>query len=89
LFQGDIIERVGRMASAAALNSSSAQTELARRVSGRLGLDIAVARQRVGELIGRGVMQLESKGNGLRWQWTDTQNLKLTNAITSIVSCQA
>ncbi|MGB5925571.1 MAG: radical SAM protein [Dehalococcoidia bacterium] len=87
LLQGDVIERLGGMASAAILNPTEAESELAHRVSRKLGLDIDVARRRIGELIARGVLQLESQGNGLRWQWADTQKLKLANAITPARSC--
>jgi anaerobic magnesium-protoporphyrin IX monomethyl ester cyclase len=89
LFQGDVIERLGGMASAGILNPGDAQAELVRRVSQRLGIDIGLTQRRIGELIVRGVLQLESKGNGLRWQWTDTQNLKPVNAITPAVSSPA
>jgi hypothetical protein len=89
LFQGDIIEKLGKMPPVAALNPGNAESELARRVAEKLGIDIALGQRRIGELIAKGVLQLESKGNGLRWQWTDTQNLKLAKAITPVISCQA
>jgi hypothetical protein len=89
LFQGDIIEKLGGMASAAILNPGDAESELARRVSEKLGINIALSQRRIGELMAKGVLRLESKGNGLRWQWTHTQNLKLANAITPVISCQA
>jgi radical SAM superfamily enzyme YgiQ (UPF0313 family) len=89
LFQGDVIERLGGITSAVALNPSDTESELARRVSKKLGIDIVVAQRRVSELIAKGVLQLESKGNGLRWQWADTQQLKLANEITLATSCQA
>ena len=89
LFQGDIIEKLGGMASAAILNHSDAEAELARRVSRKLDIDIALSRRRIGELIARQVLQLESKGNGLRWQWTDTQELRLANKAAPPTSCQA
>jgi anaerobic magnesium-protoporphyrin IX monomethyl ester cyclase len=89
LFQGDIIEKLGDMASAGVLNPGDAQAELARRVSQRLGNDIGLTQRRLGGLIAIGALQLESKGNGLRWQWTDTQNLKLANAITPAISSPA
>jgi anaerobic magnesium-protoporphyrin IX monomethyl ester cyclase len=79
LFQGDIIEKLGGMASAATRNSGNSEAELARRVSEKLGIDIGLARRRIGELMTRGVIELESKGDGLRWQWTDTQKLKLAS----------
>ena len=88
LLQGDVIEGVGGMASAA-LNPINAEAELARRVSRRLGLDIGVAQRRMSELIAKGVLRLEPKGNGLRWQWSDTQKLKLANEVTPAISCQA
>jgi radical SAM superfamily enzyme YgiQ (UPF0313 family) len=86
LLQGDIIEKVGGMASATILNPGNAESELARRVSRKLGIDIALGRRRIGELTAKGVIQLESKGNGLRWQWTDTQKFKLANAARPVVS---
>jgi hypothetical protein len=89
LLQGDVIEKLGGMSSAGILNPGDAQAELARRVSQRLGIDIGLTQRRIGELIARGVLQLESKGNGLRWQWTDTQKLKPANKATPAASCQA
>jgi len=89
LLQGDVIEKLGGMASAGILNTGDAQAELARRVSQRLGIEVTLSQRRISELIARGVLQLESKGNGLRWQWTDTQNLKLANANTPAISCPA
>ena len=86
LFQGDIIEKFGGVESGAALNPGSAEPELARRVSRKLGIDIPLGQRRMAELIGRGLLRLESKGNGARWQWTDTQRLKLDNAITPATS---
>jgi anaerobic magnesium-protoporphyrin IX monomethyl ester cyclase len=88
LFQGDIIGKLGGMASAGILNPDDAQAELARRVSQRLGIDIGLAQRRIGELIAKGVLQLESKGNGLRWRWTDTGQLKMASAIPAM-SCPA
>jgi len=88
LLQGDIIEKLRGMSSAAILNPGDAESELVRRVSQKLGIDIGVVRRWVGELIARRVLELESKGNGLRWQWTETQKLKLANAIAPVVSCQ-
>jgi len=89
LLQGDVIEGLGGMASDTALNPSNAEAELVGRVSRNLGLDIKTAQRRMGELIARGVLQLEPKGNGLRWQWTDTPKLKLANEVTPATSCQA
>jgi len=89
LLQGDVIEKLGGMAPAAAINPSNPESELARRVSRKLDLDIEVAQRRMGELIAKGVLQLEPKGNGLRWQWSDTQKLKLASEITPAASCQA
>jgi hypothetical protein len=85
LFQGDIIEKLGGVASAAIINPGNAESELVRRVSEKLAIDIAVGRRRIGELIAKRVLQLESRGNGLRWQWTDTQNLKPADAITPVI----
>jgi radical SAM superfamily enzyme YgiQ (UPF0313 family) len=87
LLQGDIIEKLGGMASAAILNPGDAEPELARRVSEKIGIDMAVVQRRIGELIGKGALQLEPEGNGLRWQWTDTQKLKLANATNTVISC--
>jgi anaerobic magnesium-protoporphyrin IX monomethyl ester cyclase len=86
LLQGDVIEKLGGMASAA-LSLGNAEAELARRISQKLGIDIEVARRRVGELVARGVLQLESKGIGLRWQWADTQKLRLASEVTPATSC--
>jgi anaerobic magnesium-protoporphyrin IX monomethyl ester cyclase len=89
LFQGDIIEKLGGMASPGILNAGDGQAELARRVSRRLGVDIGLTQRRIGELMARGVLQLETKGNGVWWRWADPQNLKLTSGVTPAVSCPA
>ena len=87
LLEGDVIEGLGGMASATTLNPGKAEAELARRVSRKLGLDIEVARRRIGELIAKGVLNLEPKGNGLQWQWSDAQKLKLASDVTPATSC--
>jgi len=89
LLQRDVVEGLGGMASATAQNPGNAEAELARRVSRKLGVNIDVARRWMGELISKGVLRLESRGNGLRWQWSDTQKLKLAGEITPATSCQA
>lgn len=89
LLSRDVIEGLGGMPSATNLNPSSAELELACRVSRKLGLDIEVAQRRMSELITKGFLRLESKENGLRWQWSDTQKLKLTNEVTPAISSKA
>ena len=89
LLEGDVIERLGGMASATTLNPGKAEAELARRVSRKLGLDIEVARRRIGELVAKGVLKLEPKGNGLQWQWSDVQKFKLSSKVTPATSYQA
>ena len=82
LLQGDIIEKLGGMAAAGAPNDGSAESELVHRVSRKLGVKIEATRRWIGELIANGVLRLESRGNGLRWQWSDTAKLKLISEIT-------
>jgi radical SAM superfamily enzyme YgiQ (UPF0313 family) len=89
LFQQDVIEGLGVIASTAAQNPGSAEAELARRVSQKLGVDIEITQRRMSELIAKGVLRLESKGNSLRWQWADTEKLKLASETTPATSCQA
>ncbi|MHC1578917.1 MAG: hypothetical protein ACXQTH_04190, partial [Dehalococcoidia bacterium] len=89
LLQGDVIEKLGGMASAAILNAEQAQAELARRVSQKLGVDTELAERSLGELIARRALELEARGNGLRWQWSSTQKPKLTGDITAAIPCQA
>ena len=87
LLQGDIIEKFGGMASASALNDSSTESELARRISRKLGVDVEAARRWTSELIAKGVLRLESRGNGLRWRWSDNGKLKLAGEATPATSC--
>ena len=77
LLQGDFIERLGAMGAATTLNRCDGETELARRVSEKLGFNIDVVQRRIGELVKRGVLHLESSGSGRRWQWSSSQKLKL------------
>jgi radical SAM superfamily enzyme YgiQ (UPF0313 family) len=88
LLQGDIIEKLGAIVSVGAANRGDAEAELAHRVSQKLSLDVEVARRRIGELIANGALQLESKGNGWRWQWTDTEKLRVASEVTPAVSYQ-
>jgi len=88
LLQGDVIEKLGGTASVAALNDSSAESELAHRVSRKLGIDIETTQRWMGELIAKRVLRLESRGNGLRWQWSDAKKLKLASEVTPSTSCQ-
>jgi len=87
LLQGDVIERLGGIASAAASNDGGAQFELVHQVSQKLGVDIEATRRWIGELRAKEVLRLESRGNGLRWHWSDTQNLKQEGIHAT--SCQA
>jgi anaerobic magnesium-protoporphyrin IX monomethyl ester cyclase len=89
LLQRDVIEGLGGMASATCLNPANAEFELACRVSSKLDVDMDAAQRWLGELIARGVLRLESRGNGLRWQWSDAQNLKLVGEVMPATSCQA
>ena len=87
LLQGDLIEKLGGIALATALNSSSTESELACRVSRKLGINIEATRRWMGELIAKGVLRLESRGNGLRWHWSDTKKLKLASEVTPATLC--
>jgi radical SAM superfamily enzyme YgiQ (UPF0313 family) len=89
LLQRDIIEKLGTMTSVSTANHCDAEIELARRVSRKLGVDIEVTQRRIGELIAGGVLRLESTGNSLRWQWTDTGKLRVAQEATPAISCQA
>ena len=88
LLQGDVIEKFGGIASATALNSSSTESQLAHRVSGKLGVDTEATRRWIGELIAKGVLRLESRENGIRWNWTATKKLKLAGEVTPASSCK-
>ena len=87
LLQGDIIEKLGGMAAAGAPNDGSAESELVHRVSRKLGVKIEATRRWIGELIANGVLRLESRGNGLRWHWSDTKKLKPISEITPATWC--
>jgi anaerobic magnesium-protoporphyrin IX monomethyl ester cyclase len=89
LLQGDVIERLGGIASASIVNPGDAQTELARRVSQKLGVGTELARRWMGELVARGLLELETKGSGLHWQWRNDQRPRLTGNITTAIPCQA
>jgi len=84
LLQGDIIEKFGGMASVGALNGGIAESELAHRVSRKLGTDLEAAQRWIGEFKAKGVLRLGSEENGLRWHWTDTQKLKLATEVTTV-----
>jgi radical SAM superfamily enzyme YgiQ (UPF0313 family) len=83
LLQGDVIEKARDIASGN-LNLGSAESELAHQVAQKLDIEVTATQHWIGELIAKGVLQLESRGNGLRWQWTDTQKLKLATEVTPV-----
>jgi anaerobic magnesium-protoporphyrin IX monomethyl ester cyclase len=88
LLQGDIIEKLGGITSVAARNDGSPESELARRISQKLGIDVEATQRWMGELINNGVLRLESRGNGLHWHWSDTKKLKPACEVTPATSCQ-
>ncbi len=89
LLQGDVIKRYGKVDSTVAANPVNSQAELARRVSEKLGADPAITQRRISELVAKGVLQLGSKGDGLHWQWTDTEKLRPDSEVTPATSYQA
>jgi len=88
LLQGDIIEKFGGIASVTAPNDGDTESTLVHRVSRKLGVDIEATRRWIGELIASGVLRLESRGNGLRWHWSDTNKIKLATVVTPAKLCQ-
>jgi len=88
LLQGDLIEKLGGMRSRT-LNPGEAEAELVRRISRQLDVDIEAVRKRTSELVAKGVLRLEGAGNGLGWQWSDTEKLKLSNETRPAPPCQA
>jgi radical SAM superfamily enzyme YgiQ (UPF0313 family) len=89
LLQGDVVEKLGGITSAAALNDGDAEFQLVQRVSRKVSTNIEPTRRWLGELVSGGLLGLESKGNGLRWQWSDTEKLKLGSEVTPASSGQA
>ena len=83
LLQGDVIEKAGDVVSGK-LNHGSAESELAHQVAQKLDIEVEATQQWIGELIAKGVLQLESRENGLCWQWKDTQKLKLDTEVTPV-----
>jgi len=72
LLQRDVIEGLREMPMSALENPDEAEAELARRVSLKLGTGAETSRLRTRELMDKGVLSLESRGNGLRWRWNDS-----------------
>ncbi|MGB2800565.1 MAG: radical SAM protein [Dehalococcoidia bacterium] len=71
LIKRDVIEGLGRVEAATALDPRGAEVELARRVSLRLGQPLEIAQQQVGRLVANGLLQLEPGCDGLKWRWSD------------------
>jgi anaerobic magnesium-protoporphyrin IX monomethyl ester cyclase len=82
LFHGDVIEKLGRV-SHQSFSSSEAEAELVRKISQKFNLDIESTGRRIRELITKGLLQLVSRGNALRWQWADSQELALRREATA------
>ncbi len=89
LLQGDLIEKLGGITSAATPNDGGAESELAHRISQKLSVDIEATRRWTSELIAKGVLQPESSGNGLCWHWSNNKKLNQDNEVTPAISCQA
>jgi anaerobic magnesium-protoporphyrin IX monomethyl ester cyclase len=88
LLRGNIIEKLGRIADVA-LDPNDVEAELARQVSQKLNLDIKPVQRFMGELLAKGLLRLEPRGEGLRWQWSDAQKLRLASEITPAAQSQA
>lgn len=71
LIKRDVLEGLGKVAAAKALDSGSAEAELARRVSRKLGRPLEIVQQQVGGLVTNGLLQLESGSDGVKWRWSD------------------
>jgi radical SAM superfamily enzyme YgiQ (UPF0313 family) len=84
LLQGDVIEGVGRVAAATALNPSDAEAELARRVSRKLALPLEVVQEQMGKLVEGGLLQLEPGGSSPRWRWSDSLRLGLAREVLPV-----
>lgn len=84
LLQADVIEGVGRMASAAALSPANAEAELARRVSRKLALPLEAVAEHIGGLVEGGLLQLEPGGSSLRWRWSESQRLGVAGRVASV-----
>jgi len=84
LFHGDVIEKLGRI-SHPGLSFDEAEAELVRKISQKFNLDIESTGRRIRQLITRGLLRLVSRGNGLRWQWADSQQLALGREATAAV----
>lgn len=89
LLQDDLIEKLGSIRSLSAGNPGDAEAELARRLSRRLGLDMESVRRRIGELGAGGVLRLEGDDNGLEWQWSTTEKLKLAGETSPVQPSKA
>jgi anaerobic magnesium-protoporphyrin IX monomethyl ester cyclase len=89
LLQRDVIEGLREVSKAAIENPDEAEAELARRVSLKLGTSTEVTRRRMKELMTKRVLRLGSNQNGLRWQWADTDKLKLAREIAPAESRKA
>jgi len=84
LLQGDVIEGVGRVAAATALNPADAEAELARRVSRKLALPLEVVQEQMGKLVEGGLLQLEPGGSSPRWRWSDSLRLGLAREVLPV-----
>jgi len=71
LLNGDVVERLGRVAVATAIHSSVAEAELVQRVARRVDLPFEMVQQRVGKLVADDLLRLESGDDGMRWRWSD------------------
>ncbi len=71
LIKRDVLDSLGKVAAAKALDSGRAEAELVRRVSLKLGRPLEIVQQQMRGLVADGLLQLEPGSDGLKWRWSD------------------
>jgi len=75
LLQGDVIDKLGKMGAAAALDPADAEAELVSRVSRKLALPFDKVQPQVTKLVQKGLLRLSPGVDGLHWQWSASQHI--------------
>ena len=80
VLQGDLIEKLGKIAAPNTINPADATAELARRIAQKLALPPETALKQVEILVKKGFLLLVPVARGMRWQWSDNPQTRLEKA---------
>lgn len=85
LLEREAIERAGRAVPVTSVDLDAAVGQLARLVSGRLGMPVDAVERWLDVMVADGLVRQEVEGNTVRWRWSDCAELQAHAAAPAAV----